>query len=404
MNYSELIKLKKEICSKYINHYVNKGYVEMPSLPLNYANDITLDFTTCTICTAKDNIKQQKKGKDYVMIQPALRNTHIDVLGKMQEDDCFFSFFSMMGGFKYYSDELKSAEEFSKIIKSEFEFLKEYGNQIILTIPYQYVNYLKIDSSTLKYLKDENCIIKISTNYEKDLKWKYGINNVEGYGTRWEISNDSDIVNWGNTINVFVDGKPFGVDFGGGVESLIYANKKLKNSIYANDAMTDLTKEFCENSSLHEKMIDCIISSMCIIANKEKIILRDRYILDKYMSILNSLMILNNISKEYILTIVNDINLKNINFLNKENMIEIFDSYLDKASYNYFLILNSHNINQVLKLLDLCYNEYDNQWIQNKKIIKSHYLKYFLNLSETELFALQDSKKNLIKRKEKKYD
>ena len=81
-------------------------------------------------------------------------------------------------------------------------------------------------------------------NDENNLKWKYGMANVVGYGTRWEISNGGDLVNWGNTINVYVEDKPFGVDFGGGVESFIYAYLKLKNSIYANDAMTDMTKIF----------------------------------------------------------------------------------------------------------------------------------------------------------------
>ena len=401
MNYNELVKIKREVCSKYISHYVNKGYIEMPSLPLNYKNDITLDFTTCTICTAKENISHVERGKDYVMIQPALRNTHIDVLGKMYGDDFFFSFFSMMGGFKYYSDESIYKKEFSEIIRSEFDFLREYGNQIILTIPKQYMELLEIDISTLEYLKSRNCIIKYSINDEKNLKWKYGIDGVEGYGTRWEISNDGDIVNWGNTINIFVNQKPFGVDFGGGVESLIYANQRLKNSIYANDAMTDLTKQFCYNSSLHEKMIDCVVSAMCIIANKEKIILRDRYILDKYMSILNSLMVLNNISKENILMIVNDINSKNIDFLCKQNMVEIFEYYLNRASHNHSVMLKSQSIDMVLNLLDSCYNHNSDQWIQNIKIIKSHYFNYFLNLSEAELFALQSSKKNIIERKKK---
>lgn len=401
MNYDELIKIKKEICSEYLCHYTGKGYVVMPSLPLDYKKDVTLDFTTCTICTAKDYIKQNKKGKDYVMIQPALRNTHIDVLGKMQEDDYFFSFFSMMGGFKYYSDELTYPKEFSEIIKNEFDFLKKYNNKIILTIPIQYQELLSIDSQTLEYLEKENCIIKYSKDDENNLKWKYGINGVEGYGTRWEISNGGDLVNWGNTINVFVNKNPFGVDFGGGVESLIYANLKLKKSIYANTAMTDLTQDFCVNSPLHEKMIDCVVSSMCIIANKEKIILRDRYILEKYMSILNSLMTLNNINKEYILTIVNDINLKKIEYLNKKNMIDIFEKYLDKATHNHMVLLNSSNLDIVLNLLDLCYNESESL-LENKMIIKSHYLNYFLNLSEIELFALQNSKE--IKRKVKKND
>lgn len=404
MNYNELMNIKKEICSKYISHYKNKGHIEMASLPLDYKKDITLDFTTCTICAAKDNIREMKKGKDYVMIQTALRNTHIDVLGKMQEDDYFFSFFSMMGGFKYYSEESLATKEFSEILKSEFDFLKNYGNKIILTIPIQYKELLAIDDSTLEHLKKEKCLIKYSKNDEKNLKWKYGINGVEGYGTRWEIGNDGDIVNWGNTINVFVNKKPFGVDFGGGVESLIYSNQKLKNSIYANDSMTDLTKDFCSNSSLHEKMIDCVVSVMCIIANKKNIILRDRCLLDKYMSILNSLMILTNISKENILMIVNDINSKNISFLNNENMEQIFENYLEKAIHNHSVITNSKSIDKVLLLLNLCYNEDDDMWMQNKKIIKSHYMKYFSNLSETELFAIRDTKKKIKKRKERKDD
>lgn len=403
MNYSELIEEKKSICSSYISHYVNNGHVEIAPLPLNYKKDITLDFTTCTICAAKDNIRQRKKGKDYVMIQPALRNTHIEVLGKFAGEDCFFSFFSMMGGFKYYSDGISHIEEFSKVVKSEFEFLKGYFATVILTIPIQYFEFLKISDDVLKYLYDNNCIIKYSDCDEENLRWKYGIVDVEGYGTRWEVANKGDLVNWGNTINVIVDGKPFGVDFGGGVESLIYAKLNLKNSIYANDGMTDLTRNFCLGDSINEKIIDCIISAMCIIANKEKIILRDRYILDTYMNILNSLMVLNDISKQEILSIVHDINSHNIPFLSGDNVFEKFESYLEYAMYIYSVVLESRSINMVLKLLDLCYDENNSEWKKNKKIIKNHYLQYFSNLSEVELLALQKTKR-LERKGGKKYD
>lgn len=39
---------------------------------------------------------------------------------------------------------------------------------------------------------------------------------------------------------------------------------------------------------------------------------------------------------------------------------------------------------------------------KNKKIMKSEYFKYFTNLSDVELLALQKSEKNKVKRKEKK--
>lgn len=398
MKYEDLIDIKSKICSDYIKYYKNNGFEEFVAMPLYNKNDITLDFTTCTVRTAKENIKENKKGKDYVMIQPALRNTHIDVLRKADTDDYFFSFFSMMGGFKYYNNQIEYQKEFSELIKSEFDFLKKYNSYVLLTIPIQYNDNLKIDDKVTKYLKTNGCGIKYSDNDEKNLKWKYGINNVVGYGTRWEIANGGDLVNWGNTINVFVDGKPFGIDFGGGVESLMYSNLNLKNSIYANDAMIDNARLFCCDDSMKEKMLDCIISAMCIIANKPKIALRDKYILEIYMNLLSSYMTLSETNQSIISELVREINENNIPFLHRENMKIIFEQYLEKAIKNQRIILNSDNMDKILNLVSLCYNG-DENWKNSKKIINSHFSKYFSNLSEVDLLALQKSK---TKKKERK--
>ncbi len=393
MNYKELIDLKNNICNEYLDHYCRNGFVKIPPLPLEYKKDITIDFTTCTICSAKENIRNKVTGEDYVMIQPALRNTHMDNLGKINTENYFFSFFSMMGGFKYYSDESAHINEFSQIIKNEFDFLKKYSQKVVLTIPIQYKNKLELNEETLEYLKRNNCVIKHSENDEENLKWKYGIANVVGYGTRWEVFNGGDLVNWGNTINVFVDGKEYGIDFGGGVESLIYSYLKLKSSIYANDGMTDLIKEFCNNDSIKEKIVDCIISSMCIITNKEKIILRDRFILETYINILHSYMVLNDIPKEKIMELVDDINNNNILYLNGENVHDTFEKYMDNAIKKHHIILKSKNIDIILKLMDKCYNKNDDNWRENKRIIHSHYFGYFANLSDVEILALSKSKK-----------
>lgn len=398
MKYEDLIDIKSKICSDYIKYYKNNGFEEFVAMPLYNKNDITLDFTTCTVCTEKENIKENKKGKDYVMIQPALRNTHIDVLRKADTDDYFFSFFSMMGGFKYYNNQIEYQKEFSELIKSEFDFLKKYNSYVLLTIPIQYNDNLKIDDKVTKYLKTNGCGIKYSDNDEKNLKWKYGINNVVGYGTRWEIANGGDLVNWGNTINVFVDRKPFGIDFGGGVESLMYSNLNLKNSIYANDAMIDNARLFCCDDSMKEKMLDCIISAMCIIANKPKIALRDKYILEIYMNLLSSYMTLSETNQSIISELVREINENNIPFLHRENMKIIFEQYLEKAIKNQRIILNSDNMDKILNLVSLCYNG-DENWKNSKKIINSHFSKYFSNLSEVDLLALQKSK---TKKKERK--
>ena len=70
----------------------------------------------------------------------------------------------------------------------------------------------------------------------------------------------------------------------------------------------------------------------------EKIILRDKYVLETYMRLLYSLMIITNISEEDILAIVHDINQKDINFLKLNNMTEIFASYLHEAKKNFNVV------------------------------------------------------------------
>lgn len=401
MKYIELMKLKNEICNNYISLYEKKGFKKIQSLPLDNKKDITVDYTTCTICSAKDNIINNVVDDDYVMIQPALRNTHINNLSNVKDKNYFLSYFTMIGGFRYYNNN-RNVEKFSEVIESEFDFLSSYGNQVILTIPIQYKKFLQLTDECFKYLKDKKCEIYYSENDEENLKWKYGIGGVEGYGTRWEISNGGDLVNYGNTINVIRNGIPFGVDFGGGLESIVYANQKLKSSIYANDALTDYCSDFCKKNDLNEKIIDCIVSAMCIISNKEKIILRDKIILDTYMRILYSLTLIEDISREQILSIVKDIDKQNIPTLKKEKIEEIFSYYLSKIDEEFFILIESKNINKVLQLVNLCYNE-NNEWLKSKRIVKSHYKKYFSNLSEVDLLALK-KKKCLILEGEKNND
>lgn len=400
MEYKELIELKKNICNNYLETYLKKGYVINPPLPLDNKEDITLDYTTCTICSAKKNIFNNIIGQNYVMIQPALRNTHIETLGNVNDSNPYFSFFTMIGGYHYY-DKGNYIDEFSDVIKTEYSFLSQYVEAIILTIPIQYKELLELNKDCINYLNSQKCKIIYSSNDEENLKWKYGIDGVTGYGTRWELVNGGEVINFGNTINVYKNNMPVGVDFGGGLETLIFAHKNLKSSIYANSALTDDCKLFCEESSLNEKMIDCIVSSMCIISSKEKIILRDRVLLDKYMRILNSLAIIQNVSKDKILYFVKDIEDKKIEILNRENITEIFDKYYSRAEEKFSILIYSKSIDDLIKLMDLCYNEDNSEWMRNKKILLSRYEKYFNNLFEVDFLAIKKKKKLIFERGEK---
>ena len=400
MNYNELQNVRDEIIKKYFLTYQEKGFIVNEALPLDNKEDITIDFTNCTICTAKENIRKNLHGSDYIMIQPAMRNTHIDTIGSIKEKNIFLSYFTMMGGFKYYKNILNYEKDFNDIIVSEFEFLHNYFDKIILTIPVQYCDRIPVSQTTIERIKDSQCQVIYSEDDENNLKWKYGINGVKGYGTRWEVSNNRDIVNWGNTINVYRDDVPYGVDFGGGLETLIYAYKDLPSSVYANALLTDLVKELSIKGNLYEKIIDCIISIIIIFDSKDTIVLRDKYILDEYSRLLNCLLILTDTSFKQIQEITESI-LKNCIF--NKTKEEIYDKFLcemDMTFKNFDLLICSSNIDRIVYLVNICYNNSDN-WQKNKKIARSHFAKYFRNLKEIELLAIL-KKYNSIENNQKK--
>ena len=73
-------------------------------------------------------------------------------------------------------------------------------------------------------------------------------------------------------------------------------------------------------------------------------------------------------------------------------MQAIFLSNLNNAFHKHVIILNSNNIDGVLRLLNSCYTEGNVDWAKDKDIVRSRYRMYFSNLSEVELLALHKSK------------
>lgn len=399
MNYNELIKLRQKIINNYEDYYANLGFIKKSPLPLDSKDDLTLDFTTCTVCVAKPFIRKGEINIDYVMTQPAIRNTHLQDLGKIYIRSPYLSYFTMIGGFKYYRSSDKYEADFSKVIESEFNFLHQYFNNIILTIPKQYRKFLPISDITKEQLANQQCLIKYSTDDMENLKWKYGIRGVQGYGTRWEVVNGT-VTNWGNTINVYRNGKPFGIDFGGGLETLICAYKGLPNAIHANDTFIDQIKDLCSSDIIYEKVLDCIVSSLCIINSKQEIVLRDEYILNQYLRLIVAYSIVSDIDNEEIIDVTNNIAFSSNSFLSNYDKIttSFCDRLLDTYT-NFYKLVESEKVDEVVRLIDLCYNG-NNNWTDCDKIIRSNVRKYFTNLSEVELLALR-KQKNILKQEPK---
>lgn len=394
MKYSELLQIREQIRNSYFDRYQNKGFdIEAP-LKADQKDDITLDYVTCTVCRAKKNIALDKIGNDYVMLQPAIRNTHITELGRINDYCIFLSCFTMMGGYKYLMSPERFEHDFNDIVLNEFEFLTQYFDKnVILTLPIQYEAYLPLLKKIKNHIISKGAEVKISTDDENNLKWKYGIKNVVAYGTRWEVFVDSDkIVNWGNTISVFKNGIPVGIDFGGGFETLIYANQNFSHLLYANEVATDVVVDFCINSS-RKKIIDCLSSIVFMIGSKNEIILRDKYIVDKYFRLLISLSILEGVSKEEIVSLLNSIKY-NVDY-DYPNNIDIFSFLYDESYEGLRRLSESESIDGVVKLYEKCYNNFDDH-----RIKYGPYRNYFNNLSEVEILAIQKMKscKRLEKR------
>lgn len=389
MTYKQLLELRKCICNEYLNQYSNLGFSIAEELPLDCKNDVTLDFTTCTICKAKPFIKTETIGNDYVMIQPAMRNTHVNEIGYLNSQLPFLSCFTMMGGFLFYDNVKLFESEFNNVVYNEFKFLKKYFEKIILTIPEQYNDRLPISEENRKLLLDNCCDLKYSNCDMENLKWKYGIDKIIGYGTRWELINKEKIVNWGNTICVYKENKPIGIDFGGGLETLIYAKEDIRNSKYANDLMTDYAKEFCEEDLINEKIFDCITSLLCMISNKDKIILRDRVLLTKYLKLLYGYMIISNQSEERVFELLHSIlKSESKHVCHNYNIFEKFKNEFNNTKLEYEKILLNPSINELVNLINMCYNENEN-WLHDKRVRNNHLRKYFVNLSEVELLAVK---------------
>lgn len=396
MKYSELLQLRESVSQKYFELYSSNGFVILPSLSLDQKEDLSLDYVTCTICSAKKNILNNITGDDYVQLQQAIRNTHIDVIGKKNEHRNFISSFTMIGGYKYILENKDLEEEFNRILLSEYQYLSNFfKGRIILTIPQQYALYLPISKQVKMKLIKENCIIKYSLYDEQNLKWNYGMDNVVGYGTRWEVVTKKDnIINFGNTVSVLKNGQPIGIDFGGGFDTLISAINDERSVLYASNIATDKVADFCKNDILNEKIIDCLTSIMTMIFSKEKIILRDAKIVNKYYNLLISLMILQDVSRQEIEDIVEDIctYVKYDYSRNIEKFFELFDKY-----YIHFLSVCSNDyMGKVVNTFEKCYNRFGRV---DGNLVIGPYRNYFNNLSEIELLAIKKQREGNSKDK-----
>jgi len=384
-NYLELLQLRHKIEEEYYKVYCD--YEILESYHLDAKEDISLDFINCTICGAKNNLMNRKLGNNYVMLQNCLRNNHIELLKKTNSISNYMSFFTMLGGFHYINPTENWVEEFNKIVLRQFKFFRILypTNLIILTIPDDYITFLPLTINTKEYLLNNNCFIEISKIDAKNLKWKYGIKDIKGYGTRWEIATkENKLINCGNDIILFDKVKPIGIDFGSGLETLVAVINDNENLLYSNIICTDEIKSFCINNTNKEKLIDALTSIICIIEYKEYKNFQVKNLIRMYIKIASAIMIIENITNEDLIEII-----KNISETLKIN----YESFIDQ------IIIEIIKQQEFLK--EITKTEIGKEIIDINKsgIEPRYYIKgYFQNIYDIELKAMEK-----IIEKENKY-
>lgn len=384
-SYLDLLLYRNKIIELYFSVY--KDYKILKPFSLDSKNDITLDFVNCTICGAKENISHNKTGENYVLNQPCLRNNHIDALKDKNKDTNYMGYFTMLGGFCYINNKENWISKFNEIVAKQFEFFRTIykDNLIKLTIPIQYVRYLPLYEETKEKLLNNNCQIIYSDIDKNNLRWKYGIEGIQGYGTRWEITNKKGkFVNCGNDIILFKDNKAIGIDFGSGLETLISVINGEEHLVYSNVICSDLIKKFCKENKNNEKLIDCITSLLCTEYFKEYHSLRIKYIKYMYIKIICAISIINNISDEFLILLMDDIN-KHIGIETSKSNSQIINEIKKQKQFLYDISF-SGNIEKII-------NKYD-------ELNKVYRLRgYKNNISYIEIEAIK-----FIREKEKEYE
>ena len=149
MEFSELLYLRKMICSDYINFYSCKDYeIEQP-LPLKTNYDPTLYFTNCTICSFKEKYIKGKSQNNYCLVQKCIRTNTYDNMHKCSYLKYTSSIY-MLGGFKK-TDNKNFITDYNQCIISQASFLRRWISEekriIVETPNIIFDNGLLLDST-----------------------------------------------------------------------------------------------------------------------------------------------------------------------------------------------------------------------------------------------------------------
>ena len=297
------------VSKQFIELYSQRGFLIYNPLELKIDYDPSLFFVNCSICHFKKNYFLVKKTEKYCVSQPALRtNTFREI--QANKPLTYTAELEMLGAFSK-CDKSNFSKELITHIKAQADFIRLILKKNKVSVDISSSIYKLIDEETIHYLSELNIEMLIKNN---PIKWTYGIDNIYGIGTNWNIYSQSQKCEFGNVVVLYKDNKCIGIESGGSIEALIRITNNLPHKIFANTYCTDyIAKVIFGNKPYAIEYYDAlnVISNIAYFYYSE-CPLQLKPILERYIRTIKSYHILYDVSEN---SFKNDI--YNITYYNK---------------------------------------------------------------------------------------
>lgn len=283
---------RNEIIELYLKFYDSHNFPVISGEDLLITIDPSLEFRNCTICHLKEQYILGKNLESYVVAQHCLRTNNFKSIHSNKFSEYEWSAnLTMIGGFQKINKETDVHFTFIQNMELQKEFLLSIlpqGKYLEIFIIKDLLQLGYIDCEDLRSIENELTKIKIVSDEEYKLTWKYDLGEIKGLGTEWVIRDEYDETFsciFGDVILLMDNYLPIGIDFGGGLEVLLQGIDSGLHKILYNDYSKGEVEKFLRMSQNHRKLVDSmsVIIDISFYELKSDLTQKTKYILSQYL-------------------------------------------------------------------------------------------------------------------------
>ena len=316
----ELDEIRSQLIDRWIVQF-NKDFNLVDSDSLLNKIDPTIAFNNCSICIFKNNIIEKSEIEDYIVIQDCLRTNTYRQIHDL-DNYKWTANITMLGGYKKVTVS-NSLSILANMIERQYKFLEPFiSDKINLLIEVSEENYY------IYKVLESNRNVKVNIVKSEELRWKYGIRGYTGIGSEWILESDNSRYHFGNTILIYENGKPIGIDFGGSLEVLVQTMLGEDYKIFGCSYAKSFVLTFINKSEEHRLLTDCLATLLLIFDstdNIKNISISFEQTLYEYLYATISLLIITDLEYSEVKLVLYDLS-KNLLF--KKEIEEKYSIYL----------------------------------------------------------------------------